>query len=111
MSLLRFFLIEVFRYDEFADLDDRTIADHKRPALPAVTRKIRPLSYQHPRSVSSKLLLRIRDPKQPIVVVRDDPINGRRKIRLPFTHHRFSSLIPLSFILHPLSFICAFTSR
>ena len=49
MAFLRFLLVEILGDDKLTDFDDRTIAHHMRPTLPAVAGKTRPLFDQHPR--------------------------------------------------------------
>src|SRR5688572_199838 len=46
MALLRLLLIKVFRDDKFTDLDNRTVPNDMRPALPAMSREIGPLLDQ-----------------------------------------------------------------
>ena len=62
VTFLGFFFIKIFSDDEFAHFDDRTVTDDMRPALPAVTRKARPLLDQNPRCFFGQPIFGIRHP-------------------------------------------------
>jgi hypothetical protein len=86
MSFLGFLFVKILGDNEFADFHDWAVTDDKRPALPAVPSKTRPLLDQNAGGPFRQLVLRIRHPQKPFVIVGDNPIDRIRKPRLPFIH-------------------------
>ncbi len=96
VALQGLFLVQVFRDDEFTDLEVRAVADHIGPAAAAVAGKRAPVLDQHPGPGDRQVVLGIGGPLEIGAAMGDRPVERLYEWRQNLAHRK--TLLPQPYL-------------